>query len=131
MLCPRGMFACVEIVPVRAERNIGPREGAFAFRTRGKWGASKKDERGGWGMKKLLRGPKFRSARTGTLATQARVMFTSSCEGFTAPKSVRRKRSCSNKSACLHISDSTVLLHFFNCFWYVQMSECLLNRLPS
>ena len=30
--------ACVSSVPVRAERNIGPREGVFAFRMSGKWG---------------------------------------------------------------------------------------------
>ena len=31
-------IACVASVPVRAERNIGPREAIFAFRTCGKWG---------------------------------------------------------------------------------------------
>ena len=47
--------ACVASVPVRAERNIRPREVArrsFTFGTRGKWGESKKDERGGWGRGK-------------------------------------------------------------------------------
>ena len=47
-----GALACVASVPVRAERSIGPREGVFAFGTRGKWGESKKDERGGWGRGK-------------------------------------------------------------------------------
>ena len=45
-------FACVASVPVRAERNIRPREGVFTFGTRGKWGESKKDERRGWGRGK-------------------------------------------------------------------------------
>ena len=34
-------IACVASVPVRAERNIRPREGVFTFGTRGKWGKSK------------------------------------------------------------------------------------------
>ena len=46
------LIACVASVPVQAERNIGPQEGVFAFRTRGKWGESKKDEGGGWGRGK-------------------------------------------------------------------------------
>ena len=46
-------IACVASVPVRAERNIGPREGVFTFGTRGKWGESKKDEgRGGGGERR-------------------------------------------------------------------------------
>ena len=52
----RSEVACVASVPVRAKRSIGPREGVFAFGTRGKWGESKKDEGEGWGsrMWKLL-----------------------------------------------------------------------------
>ena len=71
-------LACVASVPVRTERNIGPREGVFAFRTRGKWGGSKKDEGKMPHFPRVLnaktpsRGPIFRSVRTGTLATQAR-----------------------------------------------------------
>ena len=48
----RELFACVASVPVRTERSIGPREGVFAFWTRGKWSESKKDEGGGWGRGK-------------------------------------------------------------------------------
>ena len=33
-------------------------------------------------------------------------MSTSSCVGFTAPKSLCRKRSCSSKAARLHINGS-------------------------
>ena len=39
------LLACVASVPVLAERN----NRAARFRTRGKWGESKKGERGGWG----------------------------------------------------------------------------------
>ena len=45
----RSEVACVASVPVRAEQSIGPREGVFAFGTRGKGGESKKDEVGGGG----------------------------------------------------------------------------------
>ena len=41
-------FPCVASVPVPAERNIGPREGVFAFGTRGKWGENKKSGRRRW-----------------------------------------------------------------------------------
>ena len=75
----QGTVACVVSVPVRAERNTGPREGVFTFRTRGKWSTPPP-------LSFLLsphfphflngktpsRGPIFRSARTGTLATQAK-----------------------------------------------------------
>ena len=94
--------ACVASVPVRAERNNRAARRSFAFRTRRKWGESKKGEGGGWGRGKkgtlpfftiphplpspFLLSPHFprvlnaklllaallsRSARTGTLATQA------------------------------------------------------------
>ena len=64
--------ACVASVSVRAEQNIGPREGVFLFRPRGKWGESKKHAREiGHKAKTFSRGPIFHSARTGRLATQA------------------------------------------------------------
>ena len=40
------------VLSKRAERNIRPREGVFAFGTCGKWGKRKKDEGGGWGRGK-------------------------------------------------------------------------------
>ena len=62
-------IACVASVPVRAERNIRPREGVFAFGTRGKWGESKKDEGAGWGRRKngtLARKPLYSEKRPPT-----------------------------------------------------------------
>ena len=44
--------AYVASVPVRAERNNRAARRSFAFRTRGKWGESKKGEGGGWGRGK-------------------------------------------------------------------------------
>ena len=40
-------IACLASVPVPAARNIGPREGVFAFGTRGKWGENKRSARRG------------------------------------------------------------------------------------
>ena len=87
------ILACVASVPVRSERNSGSAYSFFAFRTREKWGESKKVEGRGWGRGKkgkrsllssppppslhlfapapFFARPEFRSLRTGTLATQA------------------------------------------------------------
>ena len=49
------IFACVANVPIPAERNIGSREGVFAFGTRGKWGENEKKwkEVGGRGERRV------------------------------------------------------------------------------
>ena len=72
-------FPCVASVPVPAERNIGPREGVFAFGTCGRWGEIKKSALAPFSAlfvvapfsARLSRGPIFRSCGNGTLATQA------------------------------------------------------------
>ena len=50
--CLYTFLACVASVPVLAERNNRAARRSFAFRTRGKWGESKKGEGGGWGRGK-------------------------------------------------------------------------------
>ena len=85
------LVPCVASVPVQAERNIGPRERVFAFRTRGKWGENKKGRRPSRqpstfllsphfprvpNAKTPFRAPIFRSACTGKLATQGNELIT-------------------------------------------------------